>query len=216
MSRARARGLGGAARLRVHRDRRAGPVRHRRQAADRPRPAAGRGQRHHGLRAVRLAGRLCKPAVRPCHHGLCGAGRHRRDLSAGAGADVDLRRADRVQPGGWSPRIIRATWSPAPWSARRARWLVQQWFAARGLGFAVTGGWRSTADARARASGASSKRLPAACTLPRSTRHERRFDERARGFRHRSGPERGRQYRAAGRGDCGGAGRPPVRGGLRQ
>ena len=63
-----ARSLDGAARLCVHRHRAAGPVRHHRQAADRPRPAAGRRRRYVRLPAV-LAGRstmrACRPAMPP-------------------------------------------------------------------------------------------------------------------------------------------------------
>ena len=49
--------------------------------------------------------------------------------------------------------------------------LVRNWFAARRLGFAVSPDGSVHADARARAGGASSKQLPAACTLPRRSHH---------------------------------------------
>ena len=48
--------------------------------------------------------------------------------------------------------------------------LVRNWFAARRLGFAVGSDGSRACDARAERGGASSKQLPAACTLPRSAR----------------------------------------------
>ena len=85
-------GVGGAARLRLHRDCAARPVRDHRQAADRARAPVRRRRRRLGLSAVRLAGRLCELAVRPCHHRLFRAGRDRRAVSGGAAAAVDLCR----------------------------------------------------------------------------------------------------------------------------
>ena len=73
---------------------------HHRQAADRAGAALRRRRRRLGLCAVHLAGPLRQLSLRPCHHGFCRAGRHRRDVSAGEGADVDLCRADRAEPGG--------------------------------------------------------------------------------------------------------------------
>ena len=70
-----------------------------RQAAHRARPAVRARATTSGPMPVQLACPLCELPVRPRHHGLRGAGRHRRDLSAGEGADVDLRRPDRAQPG---------------------------------------------------------------------------------------------------------------------
>jgi hypothetical protein len=87
----------------------------------------------------RSTGMPATSSVRPCHHGLRGAGRHWRDFP-GEGADVDLRRPDRAQPG-HHRRIIRSGVIAAHRWRRRRAVLVRNWFADRRLGFAVpTGG----------------------------------------------------------------------------
>ena len=185
----RSRGVRGAAGLRLYRDRAAQPVRNDHQERDRPGAAVRRRQRHLGLRAVHLARPVCELSLRTCNHRLCGARCHRRDLPAGAGADVDLRRADRAQPGDHH----RAS------SERRDRRRDRRRSRARtscATGSPPAGSvLRSVPMVRCmrcpgRASGASSKQLPAACTLPRR-RHERRNRQEPCHLGHRSGAERG-------------------------
>ena len=101
------------------------------------------------LPAVRLEGRLCEPAVRPRDHGLCGAGRDRRDLSPGAGADVDLRRADRAEPGGADRALSERRGGRR--HCRRGRRLAGAAVVCRpGAGFCRIGQRRRAADARAK------------------------------------------------------------------
>ena len=133
------------------RHRRAGPVRHHRQAHDRPRPAAGR-RRASILTLfapIHLARRLCQPAVRPRHHRLFGAGGIRHVVAARAHGAVDLCAGDRVEPGRGDWRIIRPTCWPAPWSARSGALMVRRWFALRRLGFSDRAGRHTAPISRA-------------------------------------------------------------------
>ena len=83
MSRGVLVGARGALRLSVSRDRPARPVRHHRQAPDRPRAALRRRLRRSVcLPAVHLAAGICEHAVRPFDHGGRGRGRDRRGLAA--------------------------------------------------------------------------------------------------------------------------------------